>query len=234
MMHKVKNINYCQPVEVTSMATVNELCEFIESKMRLSHIYQPLLIRALVDAGGSATLRQLAQVFVCQDESQLRYYQDRIKKMPVSVLKRHDIIEAEGDLIKLKVSSLALEDQARIRYLCEKRLQEYVQKRGIGIWDYRMLETDPVPDSLYYQIMKEAGGRCALCGATKNERPLHVDHIKPRSLGGTNDKDNLQVLCSKCNQAKSNKATTDFRNYPIQDQDPACPFCLDQVEDRII
>ncbi len=30
------------------------------TQMRMSRIYQPLLIRALVDAGGTATLRQLA------------------------------------------------------------------------------------------------------------------------------------------------------------------------------
>jgi hypothetical protein len=32
--------------------------------MSMSHVYQPLLIRTLVDAGGAATLRQLAQSFV--------------------------------------------------------------------------------------------------------------------------------------------------------------------------
>jgi hypothetical protein len=40
-----------------------ELIDFLEHKMSMSHIYQPLLVRALVDAGGAAALRQLAQVF---------------------------------------------------------------------------------------------------------------------------------------------------------------------------
>ena len=35
-----------------------DLRDFISTKMRLSHIYQPLLIRSLIDAGGSATLRR--------------------------------------------------------------------------------------------------------------------------------------------------------------------------------
>jgi hypothetical protein len=50
--------------------TYPELIEFIEKTMSMSHVYQPLLIRALVDAGGSATVRHLAQSFLCQDESQ--------------------------------------------------------------------------------------------------------------------------------------------------------------------
>jgi len=33
--------------------------DFIENKMYMSHIYQPLLMRSAVAAGGIATLRQL-------------------------------------------------------------------------------------------------------------------------------------------------------------------------------
>ncbi len=86
--------------------TFQNLIDFLENKMSMSHIYQPLLIRSLVDSGGSATLRQLANNFVLQDESQLVYYEDRIKKMPVKVLKKHDVIERDGDLIKLKLKNL--------------------------------------------------------------------------------------------------------------------------------
>ena len=64
-----------------------ELVEFIENKMAMSHVYQPLLIRSLVDAGGTATLRQLALSFLNQDESQIIYYQKRIKEMPLRILK---------------------------------------------------------------------------------------------------------------------------------------------------
>jgi len=34
-------------------------------------------------------------------------------------------------------------------------------------------------------------------------RAWTLDHIKPRSKGGTNDDDNLQLLCRRCNRAKS-------------------------------
>ena len=50
----------------------DDLLSFVTARMRMSHIYQPLLIRALVEAGGTATLRQLAHAFLAQDESQLR------------------------------------------------------------------------------------------------------------------------------------------------------------------
>lgn len=48
--------------------------------------------------------------------------------------------------------------------------------------------------------------RCAMCGRTPSEDhvKLHVDHKIPRSLGGTDDPDNLQALCSDCNEGKKN------------------------------
>lgn len=77
--------------------TYEELVNFLEHKMSMSHVYQPLLVRALVDAGGVATVRQLAQVFLGQDESQLLYYEKRIKEMPLKVLKRHAVAVGQSD-----------------------------------------------------------------------------------------------------------------------------------------
>ncbi len=54
--------------------TYEELADFIANRMRMSHVYQPLLIRTLLDSGGVATVRQIAQAFLAQDESQLLYY----------------------------------------------------------------------------------------------------------------------------------------------------------------
>lgn len=181
------------------------LVDFLEHRMSLSHIYQPLLIRSLVEAGATATLRQLAHAFLAQDESQLLFYEKRIKEMPLRVLTGHGVVRRDGDLILLATEKLTLEQRARVKMLCEMRMQEYVQKRGLAIWDHRLLEADPVPDNLRYRVLAVSGGRCALCGCTKNERPLDVDHIIPRSRGGKNVLANLQVLCAKCNRTKGNK-----------------------------
>lgn len=51
----------------------------------------------------------------------------------------------------------------------------------------RLLDDNPIPDLLRYRVLKETGGRCSLCGATKDERPLDIDHIIPRSQGGKTD-----------------------------------------------
>jgi ATP adenylyltransferase len=199
------------------------LLDFIQNKMRMSHIYQPFLIKTLIEAGGSATVRQLAHSLLSQDESQIIYYEKRIKEMPVRVLRNHDIISTDKDFVTLNVKGLTFTQKAEIKMVCEQKMQEFLVKRGLGTWDYRMID-NPVPDSLRYIVLRDGGGRCALCGATKKERPLDVDHIVPKSKGGKTSYDNLQVLCAKCNRSKGNKDRTDFRIDP-NEQDEKCLFC---------
>jgi ATP adenylyltransferase len=136
------------------------------------------------------------------------------------------VVRQDGDFISLTTKLRTLEQKAKIRMLCEMKLQEFVQQRGLGIRNYRLLEIDPVPDDLRYQALKASGGHCALCGATKYEQPLDVDHIVSRSRGDKNVLENLQVLCAKCNRTKGNKDDTDFRSNVTPDVDPNCVLCF--------
>lgn len=51
--------------------------------------------------------------------------------------------------------------------------------------------------------------KCAVCrvSITKNH---HVDHVIPLALGGSNKKDNLQLLCPSCNRKKHAKHPVEF------------------------
>jgi len=52
------------------------------------------------------------------------------------------------------------------------------------------------------------GVKCWGCGfAPPDDRYLHLDHITPKSEGGSNDLDNRALLCGPCNNKKSNKLT---------------------------
>ena len=147
-----------------------------------------------------------------QDESQIRYYEKILKDMPLRVLSKHGVLNRSGELVNLELPKLTLEEKATIRRLCEEKMQAFIESRGLAIWDHRLLETDPVPNSVRYQVLKAAGGKCELCGVAAKDAVLHVDHIQPRSKGGTNSIANLQCLCEQCNLGKSNRADTDFRS----------------------
>jgi hypothetical protein len=193
------------------MQTADQIIEFVRDRMRMSHVYQPLLIRALVRAGGSATLRQLATALLVEDESQLLYYEDRIKKMPLPVLRGHGVVTSERDLVSLTAGRLTYEQRAAIELACTEKLAEFLQRRGLATWDYRLIDTDPVRADVRYRVLAAAKGKCALCGVHSSERRIEVDHIVPRSRGGTSDISNLQALCDECNRGKSNTDQTDFR-----------------------
>lgn len=46
---------------------------------------------------------------------------------------------------------------------------------------------------------------CPCCGVKEPDIKLTIDHIEPISLGGTDDINNIQPLCIKCNMSKSVK-----------------------------
>lgn len=50
--------------------------------------------------------------------------------------------------------------------------------------------------------------KCAYCGVTDTQ--LEIEHIIPRSKGGSNRVSNLTLSCTKCNQKKGNKPVEEF------------------------
>lgn len=59
--------------------------------------------------------------------------------------------------------------------------------------------------SLRFKIIERDNFTCQYCGKTPPEAILHVDHIYPKSKGGTDDEINLITSCSDCNLGKKAK-----------------------------
>jgi len=57
-------------------------------------------------------------------------------------------------------------------------------------------------------LLEKWGRNCVYCGKT-NVR-LEVEHIHPKSLGGSNRVSNLTLACTKCNQKKGNNKIEQF------------------------
>jgi 5-methylcytosine-specific restriction endonuclease McrA len=60
-------------------------------------------------------------------------------------------------------------------------------------------------------LLTKWGRKCAYCD--KSGVPLEIEHIIPKSRGGTNRVANLTLSCRKCNQKKGNQTAKEF-GYP--------------------
>lgn len=72
-------------------------------------------------------------------------------------------------------------------------------------------------------LIEEEGGVCRYCSVLvrrnwmETERHPHdatIDHIIPRSKGGTNERPNLALACNRCNNIKADRDLEDFLRSP--------------------
>jgi 5-methylcytosine-specific restriction endonuclease McrA len=58
-------------------------------------------------------------------------------------------------------------------------------------------------------LLEKQGGKCGICKIKLSNKTgsgrYHIDHVNPIALGGSDDPDNLQLLCPTCNLRKNAK-----------------------------
>ena len=67
----------------------------------------------------------------------------------------------------------------------------------------------PAPRTQHPRLLSDIGAFCQGCGHnyTFDPRVLEVDHIRPKSDGGSDAYDNLTLLCPPCNKEKRDRMT---------------------------
>jgi len=84
-------------------------------------------------------------------------------------------------------------------------------------------------------LLDKWGRACAYCGNTNV--PLEVEHIVPKSRGGTDRVSNLTIACRKCNLKKGNQTAEEFGYLYIQQQAKQplkAAACLNTLRWRIV
>ena len=65
-------------------------------------------------------------------------------------------------------------------------------------------------------LLEKFNYKCVYCG--KKDIPLEVEHIIPKSRGGSNRVDNLTISCVDCNQKKDTQTAEEFGYPEVQKQ----------------
>ena len=210
-----------------------DLKHFLIKRMRMSHIYQPVMLMTLLKEGGVASIENLSKKLLIEDKSQQEYYGNITRNMVGRVLNNHGIVQKDGKIFKLRNYETYTEDQRiELIQICQEKLNEYIEKRGKRIFEHRRKSAGYISGSIRYNVLKDAKFRCELCGVSADTKALEVDHIMPRNKGGSDDISNLQALCYSCNAMKRDKDSTDFRkvkeSYEVREE--GCLFCEIQKE----
>ena len=182
--------------------------------MTMSSPYQPLLIRALIEAGGRSSAGDLANVLLLADSFAVDRARSTLMRWPKETLGRHGVAtyDRASREFELKVDFAAEEERARVIDACTAAIDRWSKKEG------------PKVASRFFSVIERAGGRCEACGLLGSILPINVDHIVPKSqaragkvrmadgdLVGVDDLRNLQALCARCNRGKRDTSTFDFR-----------------------
>jgi ATP adenylyltransferase len=69
----------------------SDLKDFITNKMRMSHIYQPVMLLTLLRADGECSEENIARAILAHDQSQIEYYEKITRDMVGRVLRSHKI-----------------------------------------------------------------------------------------------------------------------------------------------
>lgn len=66
-----------------------------------------------------------------------------------------------------------------------------------------------VPELVRQRVIRRAKNRCEYCRLSQlaQEAAFHVDHIVPKSAGGTSDMENLALACVTCSLRKAARLT---------------------------
>ncbi|MBF0290438.1 MAG: HIT family hydrolase, partial [SAR324 cluster bacterium] len=106
--------------------TFTEIYDFIENRMRMSHIYQPVMLMTLLKNKGMASVTKIAESLLMYDHAQVEYYENITKNMVGRVLRNHKIVSKEGKNFVLSGFKSLTESQIEeLNLLCQEKLNDH-------------------------------------------------------------------------------------------------------------
>lgn len=111
------------------------------------------------------------------------------------------------------------------------RLRKYAPVSALSMelvrFDMQLMQNPEMSGVMYQQgelagyevreyLLEKFKRTCAYCKA--KDVPLEVEHIVPKSRGGSNRVTNLTLACNRCNQKKGNQTAAEFGHPEVQKQ----------------
>ena len=126
----------------TPSPTDERLRDYIAKRMRMSHVYQPLMLMELLGRRSPAPAQDVARRILWEDVTQIDYYTERVKRMVGKVLTGNGITrydqgayglvggEELSDAGTWPKASVAEPLRDQLLQLCRQRLDAFRMQRG--------------------------------------------------------------------------------------------------------
>ncbi|WP_312107703.1 HNH endonuclease signature motif containing protein [Lachnoclostridium sp.] len=70
-----------------------------------------------------------------------------------------------------------------------------------------------IPKATRLKVYEKCNGHCAYCGCELEYKDMQVEHVKPLSICGADQIENMLPACRSCNHYKSTLDLEGFRKY---------------------
>lgn len=164
------------------------------------------------------------------------------KNNPNRNIPHPEVVDWTTEEYKRRTGNIFRDPDRQIRQLHQKGFLVKV-KKGVYRYDSKLVNEKNLENftpALKAKIFKRDKYRCVICGKGPKEGvEIHVDHIKPKDLGGTATLENGQTLCSQHNFLKKNFKQTEtgkrlfIRLYELakkQGNNQLLKFCTEILE----
>jgi 5-methylcytosine-specific restriction endonuclease McrA len=197
--------------KVTGIALLNKEGKVVwccEIHHRGGQIKKKLESRKALRRGRRSRLRYRKPRFKTKGQirNAKRHFKNRKGKLPPSVQHRvENIITWTKRVMKFApVSDIVLE---LVRFDMQK-----IENKNISGIEYQQGELQGFEVKEY--LLEKYKRTCVYCG--RKNIPLEVEHVIPKSKGGSNRVSNLVIACVRCNKRKGNKSVQDFlKSKPV-------------------
>lgn len=176
------------------------------------------------------------------EQTQLELLMEYFKKNPNRDIPHPEIVDWATSEWKKRTGTVFRDPDRGIRRLHQDGYLIKVRK-GVYRYDPKAVNQRELEDFTAVQkaaILKRDKYKCVVCGKGRKEGvELHIDHIKPKDLGGKATLENGQTLCSQHNFIKKNLKQTEtgkkmfIRLYDLAKSEgnkELMKFCTDILE----
>jgi len=147
-----------------------------------------------------------------QSLAQINIIKEYFEMYPDIEIHTKDVVDWVTSTYLERTGKIFRDPDRGIRSLYQRGFLQKIAK-GIYKYDPQYAQNKQQQDFTIVQkkeILKRDGYKCVICGAGReNGVELHVDHIKPKDMGGLAAIENGQTLCSQHNFLKKNLKQTE-------------------------